>query len=238
MINFTVGPVQSSDSVLAIGAEQVPYFRTEEFSKIMLENEKLVKEFAHTSDESRVVFITGSGTASMEATIMNTLTTNDKALVVNGGSFGQRFVDLCKLHNINFDEIKLEIGQNLTEDILKKYDNQKYTAFIVNIHETSTGVHYDVDLISQFCKKNNLFLVVDAISSFLADEINMEEKSAYIEQYVREHKQLSFRELLQKQNSKMEMIVTFLVILELMKSGKIVISQENIFDDIIIESMV
>ncbi len=68
------------------------------------------------------------------------------------------------------------------------------------------------------------------------DEINMEEKSAYIESYVREHKQLSFRELLQKQNSKMEMIVTFLVILELMKIGKIHITQEDIFDDIMITS--
>ena len=39
MLNFTVGPVQSSDIVCAIGAEQVPYFRTEEFSKVMLEND-------------------------------------------------------------------------------------------------------------------------------------------------------------------------------------------------------
>ena len=38
MINFTVGPVQSSEAVRQIGAEQVPYFRTPEFSKIMLEN--------------------------------------------------------------------------------------------------------------------------------------------------------------------------------------------------------
>ena len=43
MINFTVGPVQSSDAVRAIGAEQVPYFRTAEFSEMMLENERLVK---------------------------------------------------------------------------------------------------------------------------------------------------------------------------------------------------
>ena len=39
MLNFTVGPVQSSQGVRNIGAEQVPYFRTEEFSKLMLENE-------------------------------------------------------------------------------------------------------------------------------------------------------------------------------------------------------
>jgi len=174
MLNFTVGPVQSNDIVRKIGGEQVPYFRTEEFSKVMLENERMIKDFAHASDNSRVVFITGSGTASMEATIMNTLNENDKALVVNGGSFGQRFVDLCNLHKIPYDEIKLDVGQNLTEEILNQYGNKGYTTFIVNVHETSTGVHYDLDLISDFCTENELFLIVDAISSFLADEINME----------------------------------------------------------------
>ncbi len=66
------------------------------------------------------------------------------------------------------------------------------------------------------------------------DEINMDEKSAYIEAYVREHKRVSFRELLEKQNSKMEMIVTFLVILELIKTGQARVEQEDIFADILI----
>ena len=34
-------------------------------------------------------------------------------------------------------------------------------------------MHYDLDLIGEFCKRNKLFLVVDAISSFLADPIDM-----------------------------------------------------------------
>ncbi len=66
------------------------------------------------------------------------------------------------------------------------------------------------------------------------DEINMDEKSNFIEKYIEEHKKISFRSLLQKRGSKMEMIVTFLVILELMKTGKIQIEQEDIFDDITI----
>ena len=70
------------------------------------------------------------------------------------------------------------------------------------------------------------------------DEIDMEAKTLYVEAYAREHKSFSFRRLLEKQSSKMEMIVTFLIILELMKTGKINISQENIFDDIIITSNV
>ncbi|MFM1540335.1 pyridoxal-phosphate-dependent aminotransferase family protein [Helcococcus ovis] len=173
MINFTVGPVQSSKAVRKIGAEQVPYFRTQEFSDVMLENERLIKEFANASDDSKVVFLTGSGTASMEATVMNTLSKEDRVLIVNGGSFGQRFVDICQIHEIPHDIIKLEAGKALKQKHLEKYENAGITAFLVNVHETSTGVHYDMELISEFCKRNNIFLIVDAISSFLADNFEM-----------------------------------------------------------------
>ena len=173
MLNFTVGPVMSSDEVRKIGAEQVPYFRTSEFSQVMFENENLIRKFAKASEESRVVFLTGSGTAAMEASIMNCLNKNDKVLVVNGGSFGQRFVNLLQIHGISFSEISLEHGKSLKREMLTEYDNMGYTAFVVNLHETSTGVYYDIDMISDFCKKNGLFLLVDSISSFLADKFDM-----------------------------------------------------------------
>ena len=53
MLNFTVGPVMSDENVRAIGAEQVPYFRTPEFSEIMIENEALMKKFAKAGDDAR-----------------------------------------------------------------------------------------------------------------------------------------------------------------------------------------
>lgn len=180
MINFTVGPVQSSEAVRAIGAEQVPYFRTAEFSELMFENEALVKKFAKASDDSRVVFITGSGSAGMETAIMNTLTPKDKAIVINGGSFGERFVELLTLHEIPFTEIKLAPGKALNPEHLAGLDGQGYTTFLVNKHETSTGVHYDMDLISDFCKRNNLFLIVDCISTFLTDPFDMQALGADI----------------------------------------------------------
>lgn len=70
------------------------------------------------------------------------------------------------------------------------------------------------------------------------DEIDMEEKALYVEAYAREHRTFSFRKLLEKQSGKMELIVTFLIILEMMKTGKITISQEHIFDDIMITSLI
>lgn len=177
MLNFTVGPVMSSEEILKIGGEQTPYFRNDEFSKVIFENEKLMKEFVYADVSSRAIFITGSGTAAMEATVMNVFNEQDKVLIVNGGGFGQRFVDLCNLHNIPNDEIKLDFGQNLTQKILNEYSNKNYTAFLVNICETSSCVYYNLDLISEFCSKNNIFLVVDAISSFLANPLNMEKQN-------------------------------------------------------------
>ncbi|MBR2858328.1 alanine--glyoxylate aminotransferase family protein [bacterium] len=173
MLNFTVGPVMSSENVRKIGAEQTPYFRNQEFSNIMFENENLMKKFVYADEDSRVVFITGSGTAAMEATVMNVFTKEDKVLIVNGGGFGQRFVELCRIHEIPYHEIKLDFGQDISNDILVEYSNKGFTGFLVNICETSSGIYYNLDLISDFCVKNNIFLVVDAISSFLANPLNM-----------------------------------------------------------------
>lgn len=173
MLNFTVGPVQSSEAVRAIGAEQVPYFRTTEFSILMLENERLLKIFANATEDSKVVFMTCSGSGGMETAIINCLNKKDKALVINGGSFGERFVELLKLHEIPFTEIKKEHGKALKAEDLVPFEGQGFTAFLMQKHETSTGVHYDIDLVSDFCKRNNLFLIVDTISTFLCDPFDM-----------------------------------------------------------------
>ena len=173
MLNFTVGPVMSSEKVKAIGGEEVPYFRTPEFSKLMLENEKYMLKFAKAPEGSRAVFMTNSSTGSMEAVVMNCFNENDKVLVIDGGSFGHRFVQLCEIHEIPHVVLSLEHGQKLTKEKLYEYDNQGFTGLLVNIDETSTGVLYDSEMIGEFCKKNNMFYVCDCVSSFLADPFNM-----------------------------------------------------------------
>ena len=139
----------------------------------MLENEEMILSFIHAKEGSRVAFMTCSGTGSMEASVINLLTNKDKALVINGGSFGQRFADLLSLHEIPHSEIKLEKGKNIHKEDLIPFEEKGYTAFLVNIHETSTGVLYDINLIADFCKRNHMLLIVDAIFSFLADPFDM-----------------------------------------------------------------
>ena len=173
MLNFTVGPVMSSDEVCAIGGEQVPYFRTPEFSEMMLENERLMLKFTSAPEGSKVLFMTNSSTGSMEAVVMNCFSSEDRVLVIDGGSFGHRFVELCEIHEIPHTVLKLERGQGLTQERLYQYDGQNFTGLLVNIDETSTGVLYDAEMIGAFCKNNNIFYVCDCVSSFLADPFNM-----------------------------------------------------------------
>lgn len=179
-LNFAVGPVMIDPDILKLGANQVPYFRTPEFSKLMLENEAMMKKLVNAQDSARTAFITGSGTAAMEAAVINMFGCTDSLLIINGGSFGKRFCEICKIHSIPYAELNLSYGEILTSYHLKPYEKKGYTGFLVNMHETSTGVLYDMTLISDFCKRNNLFLVVDAISSFLADSFSMRDYNADI----------------------------------------------------------
>lgn len=178
MLNFTVGPVMSSEEVLSVGGEQVPYFRTSEFSALMFENEQLMLKFSNAPNGSKAVFMTNSSTGSMEAVVMNCFTKNDKVLVIDGGSFGHRFVELCEIHEIPHAVLKLSHGKKLTKDRLYQYDSQGYSGLLVNIGETSTGVLYDSEMIGEFCRRNNIFYVCDCVSSFLADPFDMEHCSS------------------------------------------------------------
>lgn len=174
MLNFTVGPVEMFEETKELGALSVPYFRTGEFSEKLLENERLFLRFAGAPADSRAVFLTASGTGAMEAAVVNTLTSQDRVLVVDGGSFGHRFVEICAVHNIPTEVILLKPGEQLTSDHLTPFEETGVTAFLINLDETSTGLLYDIDLVSAFCSRVGAFLVVDAVSAFLADPIDME----------------------------------------------------------------
>ena len=173
MLNFTVGPVMCSDEVRAVGGEQVPCFRTPEFSALMKENEQLMLRFSKAPEGSKAVFMTNSSTGSMEAVVMNCFTEKDNVLVIDGGSFGHRFVELCEIHGIPHEIIKLNHGKKLTKERLYVHDGKGLTGLLVNVDETSTGVLYDAEMIGEFCRKNGIFYVCDCVSAFLADPFDM-----------------------------------------------------------------
>ncbi len=171
---FTIGPVEMHERTLKLKAEQVPYFRNSSFSEMMLETDRLLKWALNTEKSTHCMYLTASGTAAMEAAVMNVFTTSDKLLVVVGGTFGKRFSQICDVHKLPHTDIVLEQGDQLTQDILDEYDGKGYTGFLVNLDETSTGQLYDINIISSFCKRNGCVLLVDAITSFLCDKYDMD----------------------------------------------------------------
>ena len=173
---FTIGPVEMFDEVKAVrgNGESVPYFRTQEFSDMMLDIDLLLRKFAGTGESSRTVYLTASGTGAMEAAVLNCFTPKDRMLIIDGGTFGHRFVKICDMHNIPNDVISLEFGEVLEERHFREVYDREYTALLVNMDETSTGQLYDMELISNYCKEKGMFLIVDAISSFLCDSFDMD----------------------------------------------------------------
>ena len=109
---------------------------------------------------------------------MDVLRPGEHVAVVNGGSFGQRFVDLCGLHGHEVDEVRLGFGKQITPEALGSCVGDAVTALLVNMHETSSGLLYDMPLISDFCRSRGIALLVDAVSAFIADELDMEQLGA------------------------------------------------------------
>lgn len=172
---FCVGPVEMDREILQYGEGALPYFRTEEFSALNLEIERGLKELVYTKETSKVALLTASGSGAMEAAVVNLFDAKDKVLIVAGGGFGERFVQLCVMYGIAHTVIRLNQGQALLPEHLEAYKNQGYTGLLLNAHETSTGVYYDLKMAGEFCRREKLVFVVDAISSFLADPYFMDE---------------------------------------------------------------
>lgn len=176
MLNFTVGPVMSENEIINVANCSTPYFRTPEFSEVMLDNERMMLEILDAPSGSRCIFLTASGTGAMESCVMNILNDRDRVIVINGGSFGQRFVELCDLHGIFYTEVKCEFGKQLRKCQLQGIQN--HTALLINMCETSSGLLYDMEMVSEFCKRNNILLIIDAVSAFIADDLDMSKLNA------------------------------------------------------------
>lgn len=174
MTLFTVGPVQMYPASLQIASQQEPYFRTPEFSAVMLEIERNFLDSIHAPEYASFAALTASGSGAMDAAISSCFTPRDKLLILNGGSFGQRFTEICDVYQIPYDALTLPFGTGFTPGLLEPFEQAGYTALVINLSETSTGQLYDGQLLGKFCRRNGLYFVVDAVSAYLADPIDME----------------------------------------------------------------
>ena len=170
---FTIGPVMMYPETLQIESMQQPYFRNPQFSAVMLDIEKWFLESIGAPQGSRFIALTASGTGAMDASVSNLLNEKDKVLVINGGSFGARFAELCSYYGIPHTDYVIPFGKAFDKEEFEKYSGQGFTALLVNACDTGTGQLYDLDYLGEFCAREGILLIVDAVSAYLADPIDM-----------------------------------------------------------------
>lgn len=124
----------------------------------------------------RIIPYTASGTGTMDAVVANYVAPQGKAFIVAGGSFGYRWKSICEYYGCPNQLFEVPFARDIDYAALEEaVSASAASVFLCQHHETSTGQLFDLRRISAICRRHGLSLVVDAISSFLADPLNMDE---------------------------------------------------------------
>lgn len=167
------GPTAVPSRVLrAMGAPAVNH-RGPEFRELIAEVTEGLKLVYQTAND--LLILTASGTGGMEAAVANFLSPGDKALVLSIGSFGDRFVKICKAFRVQAEVLSYEWGQAANPqdvaDRLAADTAQEIKAVLVQQNETSTGVLNDIQAIAAARGEHPALLIVDAISGMVAADL-------------------------------------------------------------------
>ncbi len=172
---FSPGPTMLPPEVLLKMAEPIMHHREPEFEKIFSEIREGLKYLFQTKNE--VLIFTSSGTGAMEGAVSNLLSHGDKALVVRGGKFGERWGEISKAYGIEFIPIDVEWGRAVEPGRIKKIleSDPSIRAVYTQASETSTGVRYPIREIAEIVKKyDDKIIVVDAITGIGVFDIPMD----------------------------------------------------------------
>jgi len=173
---LTPGPTPVPERAALKMAEPIIHHRTPEFEAVLAQVREQLKWLFQTKEE--VIMFASSGTGAMEASISNLLSSGDKALVIKGGKFGERWVEILKAYKIETIEIPVEWGKALD---LKKVEealsaHPEIRAVYVQASETSTGIKYPIkELADLIGPREETLLVVDAITALGVFALPMDE---------------------------------------------------------------
>ena len=171
------GPTPVPETVLkAMGRHPIGH-RSGEFQDVVKRTTEQLRWLHQTSSD--VLVITGSGTAAMEAGIINTLSRGDKVLCGDNGKFGERWVKVAKAYGLEVEVIKAEWGQPLDPEAFRaalEADTAKSIRAVILTHsETSTGVINDLESISGYVKAHGTALTIaDCVTSLGATNVPMD----------------------------------------------------------------
>lgn len=175
---LTPGPTPLPAEICEALSRPIIHHRTPQFQAVLKEVEEGLKAVFQTKND--VFILTSSGTGAMEAAVVNLLSWGDKALVIEGGKFGERWTELCEAYGVKPEVIKVEWGKSLDPHILKDHlsPEKGFKAVFTTLCETSTGVTFDIEAIGAVVKETDAVLVVDAISGLGAIDLQTDEWSA------------------------------------------------------------
>jgi 2-aminoethylphosphonate-pyruvate transaminase len=170
------GPATTTETVKL--AQIVPDIcpREEEFGLILNEISEDLTSFVADKTKYSTILLGGSGTAAVESILSSVLPKNNKIIIINNGSYGDRICKIAIRYNLNYVEFKSSNISALDflklEETIKVHKGISHIAIVHN--ETSTGLLNDLKKISMLAKKYKLEVIVDAMSSYGAIPINME----------------------------------------------------------------
>jgi len=162
------GPTPVPEKVLQALSKHPIGHRSKEFQNLVESTTKNLQWLHQTQND--VLTITGSGTAAMEAGIINTLNKGNKVICGENGKFGERWVKVAKEFWLEVKKNQYEWGTPLNPEEFKKVleeDKQKEIKAVILTHsETSTGVINDLETISTYIREHNAALsIVDCVTS-------------------------------------------------------------------------
>lgn len=174
---LTPGPTPLPPYVREALSKEIIHHRTPQFQAVLKEVEENLKYVFKTNND--VYILTSSGTGAMEAAVVNTISAGERVVVIEGGKFGERWVELNKVAGANVELVKVEWGKAADPKIIKNIlDKNKDIKAVFATHcETSTGVVNDIEALGRIVKDTNAIFIVDAISSLGAIDIETDEWS-------------------------------------------------------------
>ena len=162
---FAPGPTPIPPEALAALARPIVYHRSPDFEAVLAEVRDGLKMIFQTAGE--VILMAASGTGAMEAAVVNTLARGDRALVIRGGKFGERWGEICQGHGIPCEAIDVEWGSAVdpgrVADALRRLPDIR--AVLATHSETSTGVLHDMQAIAEVVRPTPAVLVADCVTS-------------------------------------------------------------------------
>ena len=171
------GPTPVPETVLqALGRHPIGH-RSGDFQKIVKRTTEQLKWLHQTSGD--VLVITGSGTAAMEAGIVNVLSRGDRVLCGDNGKFGERWVKLARAYGLDVQVIRADWGQPLDPEAFRtalEADTTKAIRAVILTHsETSTGVINDLESIARHVRAHGTALTIaDCVTSLGACDVPMD----------------------------------------------------------------